>query len=153
MSYASAIKTLLAADATLTAALTGGIFVFSETRKLGINQVTTPSAFTAGVLKPCALLKSRGETPYGGIADPDAQYITISEVLEIWLYNSGDSDTSYASLQAARDRIYALLQNNRVAGAFEIRLANIIEGVSAPELDYAAVIRCDYQVFGRRRIS
>lgn len=150
MSYASAIKTLLTADATLMAALTGGIFVFSETRKLGINQVTTPSAFTAGVLKPCALLKSRGENPFGGIADPDAQYITISEVIEIWLYNDGDA--GYAALQTARDRIYALLQNNRVAGSFEIRLANIIEGVNAPELDYAALIRCDYQVFGRRKV-
>jgi len=152
MSYAAAIKTLLAADATLTATLTGGIYDFLETKKLGINIVTTPSAFNASsVLKPCALIKARSEIPFGGIADPNAQYITISQVVEIWLYSDGD--LGYTALATARDRIYALLQNNRVAGAFETRLANIIEGVNAPELDYAALIRADYQVFGRRKTS
>lgn len=151
MSYANAIKTLLAADSTLMASLTGGIYTNLETKKLGINKVTTPSAFDASsILKPCGSIKDRATVPYGGIADPDAQYITTSQIIEVWLY--GDGDTGYAVLQVARDRIYALLQNNRVTGAFEIRLANIIEGVLAPELDNAAVIRCDYQVFGRRKV-
>ena len=150
MSYAAAIKTLLAADATLMAVLTGGIYDFLETRKLGINSVTTPSAFASGVLKPTALLKGDSETPFGGIADPNAQYITVSQLVSVWLYNDGDA--GYAALATARDRIYALLQNSRVVGAFEIRLANIIEGVSVPELDYAALIRADYQVFGRRKV-
>ena len=151
MSYAAAIKTLLAADATLTATLTGGIYTALETKKLGINQITTPSAFTGNTLKPCALIKDRGETPFGGIADPNAQYITVSQVVEIWLYNDGEA--GYSALQTARDRIYALLQNNRVAGAFEIRWTDEIEGVPAPELDYPAVIRSAYQVVGRRKAS
>lgn len=151
MSYATSIKTLLAADTTLMATLTGGIYTYTETRKLGINAVTTPSAFASSVLKPCLLIKDRGEIPFGGIADPNAQYITVSQVVELWLY--ADGDTGYGALATARDRIYALLQNNRVTGAFEIRLVNIIEGVNAPELDYAALIRADYQVFGRRKVS
>ncbi|MBX3081722.1 MAG: hypothetical protein KF716_08800 [Anaerolineae bacterium] len=147
MSYAAAIKTLLVADATLAAALTGGIYSYQDTKKLGINQVTTPLAFTAGILKPCALIKDRGETPFGGIADPNAQYVTTSQIIEIWLYDDGEA--GYATLQMARDRIYALLQHNRVAGSFEIRFANIVEGVPAPELDNPAAIRADYQVIGR----
>ena len=148
MSYDGAIYTLLSADATLVAILTGGIYHKRDMTTEGIDRDGTPDAFdTIGLLKPCLVVSGRGNIPTNQLADPATQYTTTSQVVELWFY--ADRDAGLDTLESATERVYALLQGKKVTGAARMSLVNELMG-RAPELDNAVFIRHDYQVIGRR---
>lgn len=121
-----AIKAVLAADtgaggvATL---LTGGIYDWDETGRLGISRdnTATADAFdTNGKVKPCALLKTRSEQPDGPIDDP-APAQSVREMLELYLYQ----DDGYATIESAADRAWSLLHRGWV-GSQQVRYTGAI---------------------------
>ncbi|NDJ63284.1 MAG: hypothetical protein GYB67_19345, partial [Chloroflexi bacterium] len=110
---ADAIKTLLADDPTLIAALPGGLHTFADIGRTGISRLTIPAAYdTAGYLRPFAVIKCRDEQPWGNLADSAAQVSGARAIVEIYLYSDGDDD--FTALEVARERIYALLQHTFV---------------------------------------
>lgn len=148
MSALSSIKARLEADATLLATATGGIYDLAETGRLGINRTNTPSAFdSAGVIKPCVLLRLRSATPDFVLQDDASQYQSVRELIEVYYYE----DSGYTAIETMRSRVYALLQATQVTGAFAIRWAGDIRSSIDFDLN-ASVERSDYSVVTKRSV-
>lgn len=129
MTILSSIKTLLEADATLLATATGGVWDFSETGRMGINRTNTPAAFdSAGIIKPCVLVRARAMNPDFILRDPSGKYNSARQVIECWLYE----DSGYSNIATMKQRIYALLAESRVTGTFWVSWA----GGSGEQFDY-----------------
>lgn len=144
MSYEAEVAAILAADPTLNAILTGGIFATATIGRSGITRKNTPSAFDAdGYLKPCALVKERDIVPIGDVLDFDAQLESARQAVEVWLYeNSG-----YANIDAAVARVRALLMGEMLANSFELRLAlHVRRRRDEGALAGASMERLDFQV-------
>lgn len=104
------ITALLQNDATLSGILTGGVQRAQE-----ISRQTTPGAFDANrELLPCALVKQEATTPWGVHDDSARLYVMV------YFYDRH----GYTNIEAARQRIYALLHRVRVAGSYDVRHAN-----------------------------
>lgn len=142
MTILSAIKTRLEADATLVAAATGGIYDYTETGALGIGRTNTPSAFDSnGVIKPCILLRARALVPDFQLRDSSGQYSSARQTIEVYLFQ----DNAYTTIATMKDRVYALLHETQVTGAFLASWA----GSSGEAFDYelrACVEREEYLV-------
>lgn len=148
MTILSAIKTILEADATLLATATGGVWDWDESGAQGINRTSTTAAFDSnGVIKPCVLLKARAENPDFILRDPSNKYNSTRQVIEVWLYQ----DNAYSSITTMKTRIYALLAETQVTGAFWVSWA----GGSGQQFDYdlrSCVEREEYLVNARRSV-
>jgi hypothetical protein len=154
MSFETTIKALLAADGTLGATLTGGVYAYSaDTRRLGITRDMSPSPFdpSTGFLRPCALVKARDQIPAGGLRDSDQQYASLRQVVEVWLYNDGDA--GYTTLETARAQIYKDLEDVGLVGGGIVSWINDLNNIRDPELDLAAALRIDFVVNGSRQSS
>lgn len=97
------IKNFLAADTTLMTTLTGGLYTATE-----ISRQLTPGAFDANdEVQPCALLVLEAEDQVG-------PYDTSSRLfLVVYFYERA----GYTAIDAARDRVYALLNRQRITGS------------------------------------
>jgi hypothetical protein len=145
MSREHDVKTRLAADATLLTILTGRIHADGALGRLGITRDTAPDAFDAnGWLLPCALVRERALIPAGDIRDLEAQVASTSQMVEVWLYE----DAGFANIEAASNRIYALLQGYPFSGAYPaewtfstpvLRDEGTLSGASVQRIDYRIV--------------
>lgn len=145
MAYEDDVNTLLEADATLVAILTGGIYKSGELGPLGITRGTTSAAFDAnGYLLPCALVKERAQVATADVSDYGAQVNSARQVIEIWLYQE---QGSYAALDSARARLRVLLQGYVFSGAFEANLTQQFTRLREPgALAGASMARQDWQL-------
>ena len=101
---------LLQGDSQLAAILPGGVW-----RAVEISRQATPDAYDEWhELRPCALVKGEGQTPWGPHRDSSRLYVTV------WFYQQG----GYDAIEAARKRVYALLHKTRLTpaegGCYEI---------------------------------
>ncbi len=148
MTILSTIKTLLEGDMTLAALATGGIFDLSETGPNGINRTTTTGAFdSAGIIKPCILLKSRGGVPDYALADDTSQMTSLKEAIECWLYQ----DAAYDQITAMGLRIYALLHAKTLSGTFVVYWAGDTQPFRDLDLD-AFGVRSQYTAVAKRSV-
>lgn len=104
------LHTILAADATLTALLPGGVH-------RGIPEITrqlAPSAFDANSeLRPCALVKAESENAAGPAR------LFVGQLVSVWVYAPSDD-----VVEAALARVYALLHRRYLGGgAWEAEFA------------------------------
>lgn len=117
MSAESAIKTVLEADATLLALATGGIYSFDETGSQGINRTLTPAAFDSnGLVKPCIMVSARDANPGYNVPDEGNQSMDVRQVVECYLFQFG----GYSTIESMKNRIYTLLQNQRLTGGYRV---------------------------------
>ena len=124
--------------------LTGGIYTYEQTGRLGINRNSTPDAFDSVGLKPCAVIKSRAKMPDGQITDLHLQWQSARQVVEIWIYQDGD--VGYSVIDQAVARIYTLLQARRVNGK-PVRWQQTLDRPPRDEsLNMACFSRIDFQV-------
>jgi len=127
--------------------LTGGVYSFVETGRLGISRTSTPGAFDAdGLLKPCAVVKARGAAPDGGADDDGAQVASYRQVVEVWLY--ADGDAAQTTIEAAQKRAFTVLHGKMIGSDKVIAhwAGNYFGGERDASLDFALVLRCDYAV-------
>lgn len=131
-------------DATLMDILTGGVFTSGAVGLDGITRETVAAAFDAsGWLKPCALVKQRGNVPTFDVVDYDAQVTSARQIVEIWLYE----DKGYTNIDAAAARLYTLFQGHVLDDTFEIRLAfDLDRQRDTGALAGASLRRLDFQV-------
>lgn len=147
-SAATAIYTVLAADATLLAAATGGVWDYDAIGRKGLNRTITPTAFTsAGIIKPCVLVKLRSRVVDPSLADDANQWSAARETVEVWLYQ----DTGYTTVETMRARVYALLHAKQIDGTFQVLWQQDIRQQRDPVLD-ATVERSDYVAVTRRSV-
>lgn len=141
-------KTILEADSTLLATATGGIWSFDETGRMGINRTANAAAFTsAGIIKPCVLLKLRSSIPDYVLADDANQYVSLSDHIEAWFY----SDNSYTAIETMKLRVFALLHTKQL-GAFQCLWdGDVRPGIRDTDLD-AFVEISSYKVRAKRSV-
>lgn len=145
MALEDSVVTLLETDATLMAILTGGVWSSGKVGSLGITREAAPGAFgTGGWLKPTALVRQRALVPDGAVRDGMAQQLSTVQIVEVWLYE----DAGFANIDAARARIYALLEGVSVSGSFPLELVNLIDRErDAGALSGASLARMDFAVY------
>lgn len=149
MSIADDCATVLKVDtgvggvATL---LTGGIYTFAETGELGISRDSTPLAYDGAMLKPCCVIRARGQEGDGGARD--AGVASYRQVVEFWFYN--DRSATYSTLETARSRVFALVDEKMIGTNKQILrwTGNPINEAQDPALDNARMIRADYDTRG-----
>ena len=100
----SAVKALLAADTTLLATLTGGVY-----DRRGISRTGTPAAYdtTSGLIKPCAVVTVSSDSRIG-----PAEMGTEEDYLIVYVYEADGNH--YAAIDVAKDRIKTLLDRQTV---------------------------------------
>ena len=115
MSLADDIKTVLDADATLLAILTGGVHVGI----MEINRQDAPSAFDATTkeIKPCALIKLGVENKLGdtrrGVQTP----------VTVYFYERNGFDSIYAAM----DKVFDHLNDAKIGDqTWNIRFSNAV---------------------------
>lgn len=145
MTIADDAKTTLSAVSAISTALTGGLYTYEDTKRLGINRDTVSSAFdsTTGLLKPCCVIKERGEMGDDGIRDIGVA--SYRRVVEIWLYADGDS--TYDTLETVQGLILTALDEQMIGSSKHILrwFANPLKDKD-PALDNALVMRSDYDL-------
>ena len=104
MSLSDDVKTVLEADATLMALLTGGVHDDVEE----VSRQNTPTAFDAsGEIMPCALIKLGVETRRGPFAH------SVQTPVTIYFYEF----SSYEVINPAMARVYGLLHDQKIGSA------------------------------------
>lgn len=143
MSREDDFQTLLEADGTLMAILTGGVYTKAETGRDGITRDATPDAFSSGFLVPCALVKQRGLVPDNAIRDSEEQETSAAQVVEIYIYE----DSGYTNIDAAVARIKTLLVGHLFSDSFEVEWFNMIDRErDTGALQGASMARMDFSV-------
>lgn len=144
MSRENDFYTRITADSTIMALLTGGVHKAETVGIEGITRETTPAAFDAnGYLKPCCLVKQRGQVPDGTIFDPITQAQSISQVVECWLYQ----DRLYTTIDSAGERLKALFIGYMFSDSFEIMWVNTLDRTrDKGPLKGASLLKIDFQV-------
>lgn len=110
-----AVTAILAGDDALALLLTGGVYDWAALGRLGLSRdnTLTGGAFdaTTGLLKPCAVVRTRSMAPDGQIDSADGDATSLRETVETWLYQDDGMDT----IEAAAARVFALLHHQRAA--------------------------------------
>lgn len=122
MSREGDFKTRMAADVTLMAILTGGVYTAGELGRNGsINRQDTPNAFdaTTGRLKPCAFIRQRAIVPDGGLLDMMVQDATAQQTVMIFVYQ----DAAYDQIDLALARQRVLFFGYQFSNSFEVEWA------------------------------
>lgn len=137
----SQVAERLRADATLTAILTGGIYRDATLGDEGItNRTTTPDAYSGGLLQPCAIVRQRAMVPGRRVHDEAEQVTDANQVVEVHLYQRGGAD----QIEAAQERIYALLQGWQAEGAYPADWNGGAAVMDAPEFVGVRTARIDF---------
>lgn len=125
MSAENDIATVMEADATLMATLTGGVYTSAEVGRDGITRDTAAAAFdTSGYLKPCALVRQRGLVPDGVLVEQETPAASATQVVEIYVYE----DSGYSSIDTALNRLFVLLLGRQLSsGSFPLEWLNTID--------------------------
>lgn len=148
--YAQAIVDKLTADATLMALLTGKVWNYPISGRKGMNRTQMPDAFDSvtGLIKPCCVVLELNESPTGEAIDATSGY--MSTIVPIWTWIYDDGDHGYATIDAAYNRIYSLLNMQPLAGAFQVLWKGAIKDKREPDLSDASYYRADWRVHGFR---
>lgn len=149
MSYEVTVRTVLAADATLVALLTGGVYARRD-KRIGVNRKNTPTAYnTTGIMKPHAVVK--GRTVQGmGVKDASNQFRSTRQAVEIYIRNDGDA--GFTVIQQAVTRINQLLDQKQIAGIYKAQWRGQLD-YNDPDLNEAATIRLEYDLVGSQKGS
>lgn len=142
------VAALFRADATLLSILTGKVWARSQLGTEGITSpTTTPAAYSAGKLLPCCVVKARGDVDDARIFDEAERVVAESVVIECWLYEYITS----AAIEAAKTRIFTLLQGHRLAGAWPAERVFTLAVTPSPEMVGVQMTRVDYQIRSLRK--
>ncbi len=146
MTIVTTVRSVLAADATLAAIATGGVYDWNSAGRDGIVRTSTPAAFGSnGRIKPFIMVTSSGGAPDGVLVDEAAQYVSYQAIIGVWMYQ----DTGYEVIESMRNRVYTLLHAKQIPGIFRMFLQFDMRGQRDPGLD-ASVERSDFVVRMKR---
>lgn len=150
-SFSSEVATLLKADSTLLAILTGGIYEYPETGRKGLTRILTPTAFneTNGFVNPAAVVMELDEMPDGEIVGLSTSFRTP---VGIMIYDKGDTNVKYTNIESAANRIYSLLHMAQIGGAAQVLYDKTVKYKREPNLMDAAYFRMMFTVHGYRTV-
>lgn len=136
------------ADTALMAILLGKVWEYGKLGTEGItNPTTTPAVYSGGKLLPCCVIRQGSETDDPTIVDEGEQVVGEFVVARCWLYER----ITTVAIEAAKNRIYTLLQGYGLPGAWKAKRVFTMETTPAPEMVGVNVSRVDYQIRTVRR--
>lgn len=147
--YPEAARVILAANAPLVAALTGGILLRRSIIAEILSRTTVPTAYNSTapyLMKPHLIIADNIETEdAGGMSDPDG-FRSNRQRLMLNFY--ADQSLAYSTLKTAADMAYALLHKKQIGGGkvfwrSELRTNDTLR-------ENARLIRVDYEFIGQR---
>ena len=144
----TAIYNLLNQDGQLSSILSGGVFDASTTTELSVRN--TPLAFDANnEIKPCCMMRVTGLTP-----EPGPHKKAAGWTLEFYLYQR----FGYVEIEQARERIFDLLDNRRIAaeggyiaGSWRVEHTADVLRLQEKALGWASLEISRYRAIARRR--
>jgi hypothetical protein len=145
MTTTTTIKNLLAADATLMAALTGGVYTVEELGRGGVSRGTLPAAYDP-YLKPLAVVRCEGIREMRPAFD--GVNVVVREAVSITFY--ADGDAGFETLHAARARVFTLLHGVSLSGAGRAWWTRGEDDLRDPKFNNAAILRAEYEIEGVR---
>lgn len=148
--FANTIQTLLNANVPVTTILTGGIYTVNDLGYKGLSRhnPACASAFNAtGDLVPCAVIKGLGEKPTHELNDQTTKFATVREMVQIFLYTHGVAG-GFATLKTASDAIYNAIHETRATNIVNICFLGDLENMFSQELNDAATIVSNYEIYG-----
>lgn len=147
MSLQDDVKTVLAANGTLTAAFTGGIKTFDELGTLGLNPNSYGAGFNSGTLKlePTIVIRERVRVPTPQLADEGLQLVSTVQAVEVWFYTARQN--GYSVVESGQATAYGLLQH-QVVGSGKLIWRAHYSFERDPSLDRACVCYSVYDRYG-----
>lgn len=148
MSLQDEVKTLLAANATLTTAFTGGIKLYRELGGLGLNRSSFDAAFRTTTdmrLKPILVIRERDQTAAQTVTDEAAQHRSYIQSLTVYFY--ADRADGFSTLATAQGIVYGLLHDKRV-GSTRVQWRMHTHEERDTILDYACILSSVYDGHG-----
>ena len=143
MALEDEVKAVLVADTVTRTTATGGIYVYEQLGRLGINRTITPDLFDAdGLLRPNIIIQGREEQRVDAIVDPIQNEQSMRMVLEIYLYD--DSDSGYVNIDILRNRVFNLLNLQSVNNTY-LRYLRTLRRQREFALDMACFERCEFE--------
>ena len=142
------VRDYLRGDEPLDELAPGGIYADSELSVEGISEAAgMPDVWLNNVFQTTIVVRERAAVPTGDLQSTRTQRTSMSQVIEVWVYGL----TSEA-VQAALDRVYALLMGKRLAKAFSATWVGGSPLIPAPELPSGTFTRHeDYRIVTIRR--
>lgn len=143
----NAVQALLAADAALTALLTGGVYARHALGKQGLKDTNPLSASAYAlddgfdVLQPCVVARIRSNVMDGNRFDTKTQVISATGTLELYFYD----ESGFTTIAQARARAYALLHAKTLANIGVCTLINQMQYYDEALHD-AATLKDDYRL-------
>jgi hypothetical protein len=138
MSLTSVVAALLAADTTLMATLTGGVYDAVDE----ISRQLTAAAFdTSGEIKPCALVKTATENAM------ERKISAVQTSLTLYFYQR----TGYTAIDTALARVHGLLAQKHIgtSAIWEIQFNNEIARTTDDALKCSLAVQ-RYNVIRRK---
>ncbi len=150
-SFSAEIVTLLKADATLVATLSGGIYEYPIVGRKGLTRLLSPLAFDEvnGMVKPVALVLELDDEPDGEIVGLSTSFKTP---IAIFIYDKGDTKDKYTAIETAHSRIYSLLHLAQIGNACQVLYDKTVKYKREPNLLDAAYFRTMYNVHAYRTV-
>lgn len=146
MSYAATIQSVLDADSTFTALITGGVLTYENLPVKGINRRDMPGSYDSnGLLKPLCVVKLRSTIPDGALFDNVTQMRSVRRVIELWFYAARSA--GWSDLENAADRARVLLDFQKHGSVAHIRYIGGFPNTRAEEPADACMKREDYEVY------
>lgn len=148
MTYASAVKTILQADATLVALLPGGIYIYQETGRKGLNREQLIAWFAQN-----SPLMNAGLVIYEAEEQADNQVVgsMTSAASSFTLLFINDGNKGFNTLEQAAARAYTLLHQTRIPGAFQFLWEGTVKNQREALVENACTVLYNGKVYGLRR--
>jgi hypothetical protein len=114
MSMESETVALLADDLELGVLLPGGVYSYMLLGDEGItDRKTTPDVWAGGEFQATVVVRQRAPVPTGDLQSIRSQRVSYSQAVEVWVYA-----LTAEEIEAALNRIYALMMGKRLTAAF-----------------------------------
>lgn len=122
MSLETELSAYYAADSTLSAILTGGVYTWDGVGRLGLNDQTTPAMYNSnGTIKPAMLIRQLDENIEGSVNDGVTPIVSVAAVVQLWVYE----DSGYTSIDAAIARLFTLSHGHILGARFPLEWAGV----------------------------
>lgn len=150
MGYGQAIVDILTADADLLNILTGGIYVFQDSGRKGMNRIQLMEAYIKenGLLKPTCIIYEVEDRFDGQAADANTGFRSTQTPILGWVYDDGDA--GYDVIESAELIMYRLLQGTSIPDGFQFLWGHTLRNKREQLLEDACYFQFDGTVYGYR---
>ena len=150
MGYAQPVVDFLKLDATLVSYLTGGIYIFSDAGRNGLNRLQIPGAYdsTTGFVKPVAIVAEMDLSLDQESVSPNTGRFSVTSDVFIRIMDHGDNGYDTIALAASRIKTLLHCKPQIIANAWQLILTKTMEDRRETVLKDSCYFQQQFQVHG-----